>query len=289
MLDFRLLGTLEVLHGEDRLALPRGLPRKVLAVLLLRRGKPIRTDDLIHRLWSARPPRCAREEIYNSMSQLRKTFTREGLPSPVMKNEDGYFIERASGLLDIDRFAETTALAGKAAHRGELEDAWAGLAQALSLWNGDEPLDGLDCPALADEVSGLKQARAEAREDWCDIGVRLGQPREVLPVLRLLYKENPMREPIHRILVLAEYQVSGQAEALAVFKEIRDRMAEELGSDPDSRLTRLRGRILRRDPGLDLPAPVSGPEYGRVRAVPAQDGARQRPVVRQRGLRGPHG
>jgi DNA-binding SARP family transcriptional activator len=66
VLDFRLLGPLEVL-GEDGSPLPLGgaKQRAVLAVLLLRAGEVVSSEFLIDAVWGEEPPRTAATSLQN--------------------------------------------------------------------------------------------------------------------------------------------------------------------------------------------------------------------------------
>ena len=52
--------------------------------------------------------------------------------------------------------------------------------------------------------------------------------------------------------MLALYREGRQAEALGAFQRAREILADELGIDPSSELTRLQERVLQQDPSLDI-------------------------------------
>jgi DNA-binding SARP family transcriptional activator len=52
----------------------------------------------------------------------------------------------------------------------------------------------------------------------------------------------------------ALYRAGRSWQALQVFKELRDRLVEELGLEPSGRLQRLHHAVLASDPGLDVEA-----------------------------------
>lgn len=255
MLELRALGALEVLDEGKPLDLPGGVPEKVLAVLIAREGKPLNADELVSRLWPDNPPKTARDSVYNAICQLKKITVGPYRDPLVRKNKKGYYVETESALLDLTRFAEALARADEAADRGDLEVAWKELETALSLWHGDEPMAGLDCPALTDLASDLKQRRADAREQWCDIGQRLGRHQKVLPALRSLARENPLAESVRGKLMLALEQTGRPAEALAAYDSIRRHLAADLGTAPGPGLQALHQRILgpSRKRGMDAP------------------------------------
>ncbi len=93
VLDFRILGTLEVRDGDQRLQ-RRVSPRQraLLAILVLHRGEVLSSDRLIDQLWGARPPLTAAKIIQGYISQLRKILG------------DGTLVTRGGGYeLAVDR------------------------------------------------------------------------------------------------------------------------------------------------------------------------------------------
>ena len=59
MHEFRILGPLEVVEGEQPIALGGPRQRALLAILLLHRGEVVSSDRLIDQLWGERPPATA--------------------------------------------------------------------------------------------------------------------------------------------------------------------------------------------------------------------------------------
>ena len=110
--------------------------------------------------------------------------------------------------------------------------------------------------------------------------------------LRDLVAGHPYRERFAGQLMLALYRTGRQAEALDVFRRIRDRLADELGIEPGPDLQRLQLDVLRQDPGLDAHRPRGGraprPPIAREPAGPRagrRAGAGARPIVRRRATR----
>lgn len=258
MLECKLLGTLEVVSNGAVVRIPRGKPQAILVILLIRGGRPLSTERLIELLWADRHPATARQAFYTHVAQLRKAFAIEGIQDPVKKRPgEGYLIDTKDRQLDTSRFDELAARGRAAAAREELKDAWHYLDQASALWRDDEPLLGVKCPPVTDdEVASLRLARTAVRQDWCDVGLRLNRHRDVLPVLRQLYKDDPLRERPQELLLIAEYQGGGQAWGLSVFRGIRGLLAEEAGLDPSDRLRWLQKQIFLREPALSLMRPA---------------------------------
>ncbi|HET9461904.1 MAG TPA: winged helix-turn-helix domain-containing protein, partial [Gaiellaceae bacterium] len=74
MLDFRILGPLEVREGENALHLGGSKQRGVLAILLLRANELVSSDRLIDELWGETPPEDAGMALQAHVSRLRKAL-----------------------------------------------------------------------------------------------------------------------------------------------------------------------------------------------------------------------
>ena len=74
VIDFRVLGSFEVLEDERPLALGGPKQRALLAVLVLRRGEAVSTDRLIDALWGERAPASAVKIVQGYVSNLRKAL-----------------------------------------------------------------------------------------------------------------------------------------------------------------------------------------------------------------------
>ena len=78
-MEIRLLGPLEVRHGERVIALPRRQQRALLAALALRAGEVVSTDRLVADLWGESAPASAIGSLQNTVAALRKLVGRDVL------------------------------------------------------------------------------------------------------------------------------------------------------------------------------------------------------------------
>jgi DNA-binding SARP family transcriptional activator len=248
--EFRILGPLEVVDGDRPITLGGARVRALLVLLLTYANEVVSTDRLIDELWGAEPPRSAANALQYHVSRLRKLLAVEGL---IETREPGYVIRVDAGQLDLLRFEQLVARAEGAAP----EDAARILREALDLWRG---------PALADlahesfaqaEIRRLEELRLAALERRIDADLALGRRAELVAELEALTREHPFREPLRGQLMLALYGSGRQAEALAVYRDTRRLLVDELGIEPGSSLQELEQAILRQDPSLDSRDPQS--------------------------------
>jgi DNA-binding SARP family transcriptional activator len=102
----------------------------------------------------------------------------------------------------------------------------------LALWRGQAYADVADAAWAAPEVARLEELRLSAFEGRCAALLALGSHDVVVAELGSHVHAYPLREHGCELLALAMYRAGRQADALAVLRAIRARLAEDLGIDP---------------------------------------------------------
>jgi DNA-binding SARP family transcriptional activator len=245
MLEFRILGPVEVWNDGAQLQLGGPKQRAVLALLLLDAGRVVSTDRLIDALWGERPPTTATTSLQNFVSQLRKLVG----PDLLVTKSPGYQLRLEPEQLDFERFR----LHVEAAKRERADQRSDKLREALALWRGPALADLAFEPFAIGESARLEELRLAALEERIDADLESGRHAELVGELEALVREHPMREQLGRSLMLALYRSGRQAEALQIYHDTR-RALDELGIEPSAALQRLHGAVLRHDPLLDLDA-----------------------------------
>jgi DNA-binding SARP family transcriptional activator/DNA-binding beta-propeller fold protein YncE len=251
-MEFRILGPLEV-RARDRDIHLAGRQRAILAILLLRRGEPVSTDELVGAIWGERPPPTAAKSVQVRISELRRALG----DGHIQRQGGGYVARLAAGELDLERFE---ALVGEGRRRltaGDAVGSAARLGEALALWRG---------PALADlrheefaqlEIARLEELRVAALEDRIDADLARGRSGELVAELEALVSTHPLRERVWGQLILALYRCGRQGEALAAYRNARQALVETLGIEPGPDLRALQRRVLDQDPSLQAPRPAA--------------------------------
>jgi DNA-binding SARP family transcriptional activator len=163
MVDFRILGPLEVRANGDRLRLGGRKQRALLAVLLLNANEVVSRDRLIDVLWGEKPPPTASHTLDAYLSRLRKALAGDGDGDGEVRLvtlAPGYVLRIAPDQLDLTRFQRLAADGQRALDAGEPELAAAKLRQAEALWHG-RPLADLEFePFARADVQRLEQLGA---------------------------------------------------------------------------------------------------------------------------------
>lgn len=251
MVEFRILGPLEVV--EDGRPVVVGAPkvRALLAVLLLHRGEVVSTDRLIDALWGERASDTAVKTVQVYVSNLRKALG-DGL---LVTRGGGYVLQTGAGQVDADRFEALAADGRQALESGDRRGAGELLREALALWRGPPLAEFAYSQFAQTEIARLEDARVEALEDRIDADLAAGEQSGLVGELEALVAEHPLRELLHGQLMLALYRSGRQADALEHYRKAREAMVERLGLEPGPRLQELERAILAHDPALDPPSP----------------------------------
>ena len=250
VMDFRLLGPLEVdLDGQPRLA-RRLSPRALLTLLLLHRNEVLALDRIVDEAMAKRRRRRPEQVVRVYVSQLRKALE----PERLITRGSGYLLTTAPEEVDLDRFDSLRAEGRRLLAVGEAAPAAEALGQALSLWRGP-PLQDVAYESFAQpEIARLEEIRLTTVEDRFDALLAVGQDSELVADLEQLVRANPLRERLRAQLMLALYRSGRHADALEAYQRGRRLLVDELGLEPSDTLRQLEMRILQQDPALDQPS-----------------------------------
>jgi DNA-binding SARP family transcriptional activator len=286
LLEFRILGPLEVVGERGPIRLGGTRQRATLATLLLNANRVVSVDRIVEDLYADAAPVTALKQVQRQISELRKTL---GSPSAIETRSPGYVIRLSPGQLDLSVFERLVAEAAEAFSAGASHRAADLLRQALELWRGD-PLADLAYESFAQaSIERLHEIRLAALEQRIDADLAFGRHNELVAELEQLVQEHPVREQLHAQLMRALYRSGRQAEALAAYREARARLLDGFGIEPGPALKELERRILAQDPRLEpvLDESPSVTSLSRVRrtvlAVPEDEAG----IARLAGVAGP--
>ncbi len=251
---FRMLGPLEVQVDGEWEGISASKWRTVLAVLLLNRGQLVSTSRLIEEVWPSSPPATATNLISVYVHRLRKQLGGDGQQLLVTRSP-GYQLLAAPEDIDAQRFAALVHEGRNALADQDAARAADLLSEAEGLWQGTRALADVpsSSPLVSAEASRLEECLVEALELRIQADLGCGRHAQVVPELRRLLTDYPIREELWRLLMQALYTSGRQAEALEAYAQARELIADELGVDPGAELRGLHEQILQADAGTGPP------------------------------------
>ncbi|MGW1585474.1 BTAD domain-containing putative transcriptional regulator [Streptomyces sp. NPDC002386] len=256
---YRLLGTTQA-HRPDGTPVPVGGARlrALLSVLALRAGRTVPAGVLVDEVWGADPPADAAGALQALVGRLRRALGAGAVASA----EGGYRLVAAPDDVDLTRFDRLTGEGLAALSDGDPAKAAVVLDDALALWHG---------PALADlpdrtaEAVRWETRRLDALRARHTAALALGHAERSLPELAALCDSHPLDEPLQALRLRALRDLGRPAQALAAYDEVRQLLADRLGSDPGPELRALHGELLlaeATDPAPGTSAAPAAPEPG---------------------------
>jgi DNA-binding SARP family transcriptional activator len=252
VLEFRVLGPVEVVRNGVATRIGSPIQRTLLALLLMHANEVVSTDHIVDVLWPDNPPE-ARRKLWFHVSKLRGVLQPAGAEDAADGTlgtaPNGYMLRIDLDQLDATRL-ERLIRSARAALEDEPARAAEMLRRALALWRGTPFADVLHEDAVSSEVTRLDELRLEALEDRLEADLAMGRTGELVPELEALVAEHPFREHLRGQLMLALYRAGRQAEALAAYRQARRTLVEEHGIEPGEALKELHRRMLDHDPTL---------------------------------------
>jgi DNA-binding SARP family transcriptional activator/tetratricopeptide (TPR) repeat protein len=253
VVEFRILGPVEVRAAGRLVDIGHARQRAVLAVLLLDLGRAVPAEQLIDRVWGGDPPSSVRNVLYGYVARLKRALAEASEPGVVLaRRGGGYWLAAEPDQVDACQFRRRVAEAGAA---GDDQHAAALLRGASGLWHGTA-LAGLSSPWLAGMRERLDLERRAASLDLHDIELRLGRHGALIGELSEAAVAHPADERVIGQLMLALYRSGRQADALRWFDRTRRHLADEYGADPGAELKALHQQILRAEPSLAVVGPA---------------------------------
>ncbi|MEU8591278.1 BTAD domain-containing putative transcriptional regulator [Streptomyces sp. NPDC048664] len=275
---YRILGTTQASRADGS-SVPVGGARlrALLTVLALRAGRTVPAALLVDEVWAGEPPAGATGALQALVGRLRRALGADAIESV----DGGYRLAATQDDIDLHRFDRLAGEGLRALADGDPAKAETALADALALWHG---------PALADlpdrraETARWETRRLDARRGRLSAALALGHGEEHLPELTALCDLHPLDEPLQALRLRALHAAGRTAQALAAYEDVRQLLADRLGSDPGAELRSLHEELLRPDEhgsptprGNAAPGPAPRPSVAALAPVPPAPASRPAP------------
>ena len=220
MIDYRLLGPIEVRVDGQILNIGGLRQRALLAVLLLRANEPVSRDVLAEHLWQQQQPPGAPHAIDVYVSRLRKVLAPDGRRT-LMTVPGGYLLQVGPDELDVYRVERLAKEGHNELAAGAPATAAERFSAALALWRGDALADLRYEPFFQVEIAQLEDLRIGVFEDRIGADLALGRHASLIGELGRLVAAHPLRERLAAQLMVALYRCGRRGEALAGYDRVR--------------------------------------------------------------------
>ncbi|MFI2335968.1 BTAD domain-containing putative transcriptional regulator [Nocardia rhamnosiphila] len=245
-MQIALLGPLDIRADDGgSIEVPGVRLRALLIALALEPGRAVPRSTLVDWIWGEQPPADAANALQALVSRLRRL-----LPDGSLEGQaGGYRLTVRPGAVDAVRFEQLleAARAGDDAQRTRL------LREALDLWRGApmRDVDVRDSEAVDAVITRFEGLRLAATEDLYESEIRLGRAAEQVSELTELVARYPVRERLVAALMRALGAAGRGSEALVVYQDAREALADTLGVDPSPELSALHVALLRGEVGAE--------------------------------------
>ncbi|GAB1510167.1 AfsR/SARP family transcriptional regulator [Actinophytocola sp. KF-1] len=216
----------------------------LLGIFALRANRRLAVDWLVGALWPHRPPPSAAANLRTHIAELRRLL-RTGAGPRIETTDDGYRLAADPADVDAALFLHLLHQGRRCRDTGADTRAAALLTEALALWRGPV-LEGVTVPeAVQPQATLLDEERLAAIEELVDVRLDLGQHRTLVPELKALVREHPLRERLWHQLLIALAATGRRTEVLDSYRRLVHVLETELGVPPSRAVTALHDRVRR--------------------------------------------
>ncbi len=272
MLRVRMFGRFEVWRGESMVPESAWFTRRakqLFKVLLLARGKPVPSDQLLDWLWPRSDPQRAAITLRSTVHALRRALEPDRPPRAsryILSQPPGYAVAREAPLwVDVWAFEDLLEAAGRAASP---EERRAHLMEALALYRDDLLIEDPYAEWALAERERLRERFIEAALELAELLAAAGMPEKAIPLCRRVLAQDEFREPAYRALMRYQIAAGDVAGALSTYERCRQVLIEAFGVEPSPPTRALYEALLRGElrpvrsatpsPVRDLPFPEGG-------------------------------
>ncbi|TYC66452.1 AfsR family transcriptional regulator [Streptomyces sp. CB01881] len=257
-LRIQLLGPVRAWRHGTEVTLGPPKQRAVLALLASRAGDVVDIEGIVDALWGTDVPHTAANGVHTYVAGLRRALepgrTTRAADALLASGSGGYCLRTDPADVDATLFTRTHNDARRSRAEGNTETALRRYEQALALWHG-EACTAVPGPFAALERTRLRDLRLTAVEERADSMLAAGRHAETVTELTGAICEEPLREKLRWLLILALYRSGRQAHALRLYEDTRELLSSELGIEPGPDLRSLYQQILAGHPAPHTPAP----------------------------------
>ena len=253
---------------RDGIEVELGSPtrRALLAILLVNAGQPVVISELVGALWGQEPPDGAVNIIQRHVGLLRRlidpSLSTRTAGDLLVRGSGGYRLVVDETMLDLLEFRALVARAEQARRRAAPIEFY---VRALALRQGPVAAGIAEVTRAHPLFGSVEREYALAAQAAAETALRAGVPERVAAVLADVARHAPYDEALQARLIQVLAASGRQANAIEVYRSVRDRLAEDLGIDPGPELRAAYDGITVAP--LARPPPAGPPQSARACAI----------------------
>lgn len=264
-MEIGLLGPLQVeLDGKTSVPSAPKL-RTVLVTLAVQANQVVPVSTLIRELWDDEPPMSALTTLQTYILNLRKLFTtatgfsaREVAEEVLVTKTGGYQLRIDALHVDASRHQELVGMGNVAVAKQDHHLGMRYFEDAVRLWRGSALVDVQAGRVLESKRLQFEESRLMALEGLTEARLNIGSYQEAMADLVALTADNPLHEGLHSQYMRALHHAGRRAQALIVYRRLRDNLVDQLGLEPSVAVRDIHRSILQSDGQPPSHTAVSG-------------------------------
>jgi len=249
MLRIYLTGdvTLESSRGylrQDRF--PGAQGRLVFALLAAEHDRAVSRGEIEAELWPDGAPASAETALRAIVSKVRRALADTDLDGQALAHAFAAYRLHLppDSWVDVRAAADAIHRAEPAIRDGELQEA-VGWGRAAATISSRPFLPSADGPWAHAWRERLRDIRVRSLDVLATAWLTTGDAAQAARDAEAAIAIEPYREPSYRLLIRALDAMGDRADALRAYERLRDRLANDLGSDPSPETQELHLEILR--------------------------------------------
>ncbi|WP_344613878.1 AfsR/SARP family transcriptional regulator [Dactylosporangium salmoneum] len=243
---FGLFGYVRLVRDGVAVEITQPKQRGILSMLLAAPSELVTLSELIDTLWPGEPAASVVNQVHRHIGALRRLCEPDLPPRHkgryIASAGRGYRLMLDAENSDVLRFRALAERAGRLVESGHRRDALRLYLAALDIASapaGDDRLRAL--PVFV----GLEDERIRAVVAAATLCETADDHAAVLPVLRAVGSRHLLDESLRAHEIAALHRTGRLAEALAVYRTVREALRDELGTSPGAALETAHALALR--------------------------------------------
>ena len=226
----------------------------LFALLVVHINERVTVESLMDAAWGDRVTAGSASTLESHIFRLRQMLEPGRMagesPTVLINDAGGYRLIGTVHTVDSLAFGRLAGDVRDLAAGGRASTALTRAEEALALWRGRPYGRFADADFARAAVAGLDEMHQQIRERRIDALLATGDIDTALVDLEVLIADDPYRERLWELRMLALYRRGRVEEALQTFQRVRTILVDELGNEPGVHLRELHHKILAADPDL---------------------------------------